>query len=213
MQSRLISHLIPSFLKKNPLLRILCWIQRKLIPIVSIPAEAMKPILLWQTLCGIYGTDVLIATGNSFTGNVLKAGYTEKMAGNMIMPNELSAYSSEMSGAELKETVRNFVEGYQGGFIPFNRGSLPVFSGISVEIRETDNGYTLSKVTKNGKQIQDKDTFTVTCLAAPQYMEAYPAEENIVFDGGDTSVEDTWITYVSDGNAILAEPEDYITLR
>ena len=166
-----------------------------------------------NTLRSIYGTDVLIATGNSFTGNVLKAGYTEKMAGDMIMPNELSAYSSEMSGAELKETVRNFVEGYQGGFIPFNRGSLPVFSGISVEIKETDNGYTLSKVTKNGKQIQDKDTFTVTCLAAPQYMEAYPAEENIVFDGRDTSVEDTWTTYVSDGNAILAEPEDYITLR
>lgn len=37
--------------------------------------------------------------------------------------------------------------------------------------------------------------------------------EDIVFDGGDTSVEDTWTTYVSDGNAILAEPEDYITLR
>ena len=166
-----------------------------------------------NTLRGIYGTDVLIATANSFTGNVLKAGYTEKMAGNMIMPNELSAYSSEMSGAELKETVRNFVEGYQGGFIPFNRGSLPVFSGISVEIKETEDGYTLSKVIKNGKQIQDKDTFTVTCIAAPQHMEAYAAEENIVFDGGDTSVEDTWTTYVSDGNAILAEPEDYITLR
>lgn len=166
-----------------------------------------------NTLRGIYGTDVLIATGNSFTGNVLKAGYTEKMAGDMIMPNELSAYSSEISGAELKETVRNFVEGYQGGFIPFNRGSLPVFSGISVEIKETDDGYTLSKVTKNGKQIQDKDAFTVTCLAAPQYMDAYAAEENIVFDGGDTPVEDTWTTYVSDGNAILAEPEDYITLR
>ncbi len=87
----------------------------------------MQHILLWQTLCvASMGTDVLIATGNSFTGNVLKAGYTEKMAGDMIMPNGLSAYSSKMSGAELKETVRNFVEGYQGGFIPFNRGSLPV---------------------------------------------------------------------------------------
>ena len=57
-----------------------------------------------NTLRGIYGTDVLIATGNSFTGNVLKAGYTEKMAGDMIMPNSLSAYSCKMSGAELKET-------------------------------------------------------------------------------------------------------------
>ena len=166
-----------------------------------------------NTLRGIYGTDVLIATGNSFTGNVLKAGYTKKMAGNMIMPNSLSAYSSKMSGAELKEMVKNFVEGYEGGFIPFNHGSLPVFSGISVEVKETDNGYILGKVTKNGKKVQDNDTFTVTCLAAPKHMKAYPADANVVFEGGDTTVEDTWTGYVSDGDAVLAEPEDYITLR
>ena len=166
-----------------------------------------------NTLRGIYGSDVLIATGNSFTGNVLKAGYTEKMAGDMIMPNDLLAYSSKMSGAELKETVKSFVEGYEGGFIPFNRGSLPVVSGISVEIKETEDGYTLSKVTRDGKQIQDEDTFTITCLAASKHMEAYPADENIVFDRGDTTVKDTWTEYVSDGNAILAEPEDYMTLR
>ena len=166
-----------------------------------------------NTLRGIYGTDVLIATGNSFTGNVLKAGYTEKMAGDMIMPNSLSAYSSKMSGAELKETVKNFVEGYEGGFIPFNRGSLPVVSGISVEVKETDDGYILSKVTKDGKKVQDEDTFTVTCLAISKHMEAYPADENIVFDGEDTFVKDTWTGYVSDGDAILAEPEDYMTLR
>ena len=166
-----------------------------------------------NTLRGIYGTDVLIATGNSFTGSVLKAEYTEKMAGDMIMPNDLSAYSCKMSGAELKETVRNFVEGYQGGFIPFNRGSLPVVSGISVEIRETDDGYTLSKVAKDGKKVQDDDTFTVTCLAIPKHMEAYPTDDQVVFTGGDTAVEDAWIGYVSEGDAILAEPEDYMTLR
>ena len=166
-----------------------------------------------NTLRGIYGTDVLIATGNSFTGNVLKAGYTEKMARSMIMPNSLLAYSSKMSGAKLKETVRNFIEGYQGGFNPFNRGSLPVVSGISVEVTETDDGYTLSKVTKDGKSIQDNDTFMVTCLAISKHMEAYPADENMVFEGGDTFVKDTWIEYVSDENAILAEPEDYINVR
>ena len=166
-----------------------------------------------NTLRGIYGTDVLIATGNSFTGNVLKAGYTEKMAGDMIMPNGLSAYSCKMSGTELKETVRNFVEGYPGGFLPFNRGSLPVFSGISVELMETEDGYTVRKVIKDGKKVQDNDTFTVTCLATPQHMEAYPADQNMVFAGGETSVKDTWTAYVSDGNAILAEPEDYINVR
>ena len=166
-----------------------------------------------NTLRGIYGTDVLIATGNSFTGSVLKAGYTEKMAGDMIMPNVLLAYNSKMSGAELKETVRNFVEGYQGGFIPFNRGSLPVVSGISVEVKETADGYTLSKIIKDGKKIQDNDTFTVTCLMMPQHMEAYPADGNITFNGGDTSVKDTWTEYVSEDNVILAESEDYMTLK
>ena len=166
-----------------------------------------------NTLRNIYGTDVLIATGNSFTGNVLKAGYTKKMAGSMIMPNSLSAYTSKMSGAELKEMVRNFVEGYEGGFIPFNRGSLPVFSGISVEVKETEDSYILSKVIKDGKKVQDNDTFTVTCLAAPKHMKAYPADANVVFEEGDSTVEDTWTGYVSDGNAVLAEPEDYMTLR
>ena len=166
-----------------------------------------------NTLRSIYGSDVLIATGNSFTGNVLKAGYTEKQAGNMIMSNSLSAYISKMSGAELKETVRNFVEGYQGGFIPFNRGSLPVVSGISVEIKETEDGYILKKVKKDGKTVQDKDTFTVTCLAIPKHMEAYPADDTVVFDGADTTVKNTWTGYVSDGDAVLAEPEDYIILR
>ena len=109
----------------------------------------------------------------------------------MIMPNSLSAYSSKMSGAELKETVRNFVEGYQGGFIPFNRGSLPVVSGISVEIKETEDGYILKKVKKDGKTVQDKDTFTVTCLAIPKHMEAYPADDTVVFDGADTTVKNT----------------------
>ena len=52
-----------------------------------------------------------------------------------------------------------------------------------------------------------------TCLAIPKHMEAYPTDDKIVFDGGDTSVRDTWTGYVSDGDAILAEPEDYMILR
>ena len=105
-----------------------------------------------NTLRDIYGTDVLLATGNSFTGSVLKADYTEKMTGNMIMPNGLAAYKKEMSGAELKEMLKAFVEGYEGGLVPFNHGSLPVVSGISMEIKENGDGYTLSEVKKDGEK-------------------------------------------------------------
>ena len=75
------------------------------------------------------------------------------------------------------------------------------------------NVFKLSNVTKDGKQVQDSDTFTVTCLATPKHMETYPTDEKIVFDGENITVKDTWTGYISDGNAVLAEPEDYMILR
>ena len=39
-----------------------------------------------NTLRGVYGTDVLLATANSFTGSVLQADYNKKMAASMSCP-------------------------------------------------------------------------------------------------------------------------------
>lgn len=166
-----------------------------------------------NSLRSCYQGDVLIAACSSFTGNVLKADYTEKMVGNMIMPNNLLAYKRVMTGAELKETVRAFVEGCEGGFTPFNRGSLPVVSGISMDVREKNGAYTLVKLTKDGKPLQDEETLTVLCLATPKQMAPLLAEKSRVFEGGDTPVRETWVAYIGAGNTALAEPEHYITLR
>ena len=166
-----------------------------------------------NTLRGVYGTDVLIAAANSFTGSVLKADYTPKMAASMIMPNSLLAYQRAMTGAELKETVRAFVEGREGGFVPFNRGSLPVVSGIAVEVKEAGGSYTLTGITRNGKPLRDDDTVTVTCLATAKQMKALLANGSGTSAGEDTWVKNTWRDYVSGGGAALAEPENYMTLR
>jgi raffinose/stachyose/melibiose transport system substrate-binding protein len=166
-----------------------------------------------NTLRGVYGTDVLIAAANSFTGSVLKADYTPKMAASMIMPNGLLAYQRAMTGAELKETVRAFVEGCEGGFVPFNRGSLPVVSGIAVEVKEAGGSYTLTGITRNGKPLRDDDTVTVTCLATAKQMAPLLADKSAGFTGGDQQVKSTWTEDVSGGGAALAEPENYMTLR
>ena len=166
-----------------------------------------------NTLRGVYGTDVLIAAANSFTGSVLKADYTPKMAASMIMPNGLLAYQRAMTGAELKETVRAFVEGREGGFVPFNRGSLPVVSGIAVEVKEASGSYTLTGITRNGQPLRDDDTVTVTCLATAKQMAPLLADKSAGFTGGDQQVKSTWTEDVSGGGAALAEPENYMTLR
>ena len=166
-----------------------------------------------NTLRGVYGTDVLLATANSFTGSVLRADYNKKMAASMIMPNGLMSRQRTMTGAELKETVRAFVEGCEGGFVPFNRGSLPVVSGIALEVKEENGSYTLTGITRNGQPLRDDDTVTVTCLATAKQMAALPASESGTSAGGDQQVKSTWTEYVSGGGAALAEPENYITLR
>ena len=166
-----------------------------------------------NTLRGVYGTDVLIAAANSFTGSVLKADYTPKMAASMIMPNGLMSRQRTMTGAELKETVRTFVEGREGGFVPFNRGSLPVVSGIAVEVKEASGSYTLTSITRNGKPLRDDDTVTVTCLATAKQMAPLLADKSAGFTGGDQQVKSTWTEDVSGGGAALAEPENYMTLR
>ena len=166
-----------------------------------------------NTLRGVYGTDVLLATANSFTGSVLKADYTQKMAASMIMPNGLMAYQRTMTGAELKDTVRAFVEGCEDGFVPFNRGSLPVVSGIAVEVKEASGSYTLTGITRNGQPLSDNDTVTVTCLATAKQMAAVFADESSMVMNEGTWVKDAWRNYVSGGGAALAEPENYMTLR
>ena len=166
-----------------------------------------------NTLRGVYGTDVLIATANSFTGSVLQTDYTQKMAASMIMPNGLLAYQRAMTGAELKELVRAYVEGCEGGFVPFNRGSLPVVSGIAVEVKEASGSYTLTGITRNGQPLRDDDTVTVTCLATAKQMAPLLADKSAGFTGGDQQVKSTWTEYVSGGGAALAEPENYMTLR
>ena len=166
-----------------------------------------------NTLRGVYGTDVLLATANSFTGSVLKADYNQKMADSMIMPNGLMSRQRTMTGAELKETVRAYVEGCEGGFVPFNRGSLPVVSGIAVEVKENNGSYTLTSITRNGQPLRDDDTITVTCLATSKQMEALLASKSGTSEDGDAWVKNTWRDHVSGGGAALAEPENYMTLR
>lgn len=116
-----------------------------------------------HSLRNCYGSDVLIATANSFTGSVLKAEYTASEVSNMVMPNGLCAYQREM--------------------------------------------------TKDGKPIKDADTFRVSCLTLPKYMEALPSDLASGFENGETTARQDWAAYVQQGGDVLAEPEHYITLK
>ena len=78
------------------------------------------------------------------------------------------------------------------------------------------NGENKKYVGSKGEEIildgDNKPVYAPAVVGTYNYF-SYPVDENMIFDGGVTSVKDTWTAYVSGGNAVLAEPEDYITLR
>ncbi|MGN0505713.1 MAG: extracellular solute-binding protein [Lachnospiraceae bacterium] len=165
-----------------------------------------------NSLRKLYGSDVLVAPATAFTGSVLKADYTKKMAGFMIMPNALDAWRCEMTGAQLKDYIKRFVEGKGAGFVPFNRGSLPVVSGITIEVKETDGAYILERVLKDGKEISDEDTFLVSCINPSAFMGSILVTEGLNFVKEDKNVRNAWTAYILDGGT-LEEPENYIILK
>ena len=173
-----------------------------------------------NTLREHYGSDVLVAPAYSFTGAVMNAEYTEQMVRYMIMPNSLEAWQREMTGAELKKYLKVSVEGTGStgsAFAPFNRNSLPIVSGISIEVSERDGKYTLDKILSDGKEISDTAIYTVTCLNARQYLQnmipyVYPEEGIDAFHEAENGVRDEWTAYIKNGGQI-AEPSDYITLK
>lgn len=165
-----------------------------------------------NTLRGVYGSDVLIAPAYSFTGSVFKADYNEKMVGNMVSPNPVEAWQFEMNGAQLKAYLKYYVEGVEEGFVPFNYGSLPTVSGLTIEVQEADGKYILGRVKKDGKEIGDDETFKVTCLNFEIYMEPIINAENCDFQKEELRVRDEWVEYILSGGTV-AEPESYITLK
>ena len=164
-----------------------------------------------STLRGVYGTDVLLATGNSFTGCALAGEYTPKMAGYMVMPNGLRAYQGELTGKELKKIAQAYVEGVEKGFVPFNLGSLPISSGLSLKVQRNDRGYTLTGIMRDGKPIAGQDKYTVTCLATQKHMIPLLEKGFELEDLG--PVRSTWVEAVEGGNVTLEPPEDYMTVR
>lgn len=61
--------------------------------------------------------------------------------------------------------------------------------------------------------IKDADSFRVSCLALPQHMEALPSDLAAGFEDEETTVRQDWTAFVKQGGDVLAEPEQYITLK
>ena len=118
----------------------------------------------------------------------------------------------KLTGAQLKQILKLYVEGTEGGFKPFNPGSLPVVSGIAIDVTKNGDGFLLTRVCRDGRQIEDGETFHVTCLNTKAQMAKFPQSVTQSLVPGDIGVKTAWIEYIQNGG-VLAQPEHYIALK
>ena len=129
----------------------------------------------------------------------------------------VTGISEEMTGSQVKELIRCLVEGDKGVMKPFNLSTLPVVSGMSIEVSKGDEGYILKGVKAGDKAVADDAVYKVAYTnPAGFYNELM---NNFADDNGDALFEiqevrtrDAWVEYMKQGGQI-AEPEDYITVK
>ena len=136
----------------------------------------------------------------------------------MVMPNALMAgVCEEMTGSQVKELLRCLTEGDEDVLKPFNLSTLPVVSGLSIEVEEEENGYSLKSVKSGGKEIKDDAVYKVVYLNPAGFynflMNRFADEEgNLLFEIQEIQTRAAWTEYMKEGHR-LAEPEDYIIVK
>ena len=176
-----------------------------------------------NTLCSIYGSDIVIAAGYSFTSPIMNTDYSERMLQYMVMPNFLESFSREMSGEQLEKVLRLYVEGVPNVDVystvkPVNYHSLPITSGLSYRVKQGKKvgAFTLDKVTYKGKSLEKEKTYRVTVLDkhsffAPLAKAADARQGEKAFARGKQIVRKDWLDYFKEGKPLL-EPTPYVEI-
>lgn len=159
------------------------------------------------------GTQILVGQSVNVAGNITAGDYTQAQLGFLTMGESVDILLCRMTGEQLHAYLDYILSAKEGRGIVINDSSLYVSSGFEMEIRKTDAGYFLEKLTMDGKELDPAQTYSAAILGSALLM-----QENALEKAGVTEYEKAQTPYrqiitdrLMDGRQ-LAEPTDYITL-
>ncbi|MGM9520601.1 MAG: extracellular solute-binding protein [Phascolarctobacterium sp.] len=176
-----------------------------------------------NTLRSVYGSDVVIAAGYSFTSPIMKTNYSDRMLQYMIMPNNLESFTSQISGEQLQKILRLYVEGVPNVDVyssvsPVNYHNLPITSGLEYTVQQGSKvgAFKLQQVFVKGKPLDEQKQYRVTVLDKQTFFkalaEAADAKQGVAgFVRGRHIVRKDWLEYFKAGRSLL-EPTSYVQI-
>lgn len=158
------------------------------------------------------GAELLIGQSVNTAGNIASGGYTGEELRFLTMGEGVALLQCRLTGDQLYgylDAVLN-TPGQRGSVM--NDSSLYVSSGFEMEVKKTDGGYRLEKLTAGGKELDRTSTYSLTVLGDEAFhgrlLAGCGAEDC-------TKLPDVYEEIIADrlrAGGQLAEPTDYITL-
>ena len=176
-----------------------------------------------NTLRSINGSEVLIAAGYSFNSPILNTDYSERMLQYMVIPNLIESFSREMSGEQLEQLLRLYVEGVPDVDVystvkPVNYHNLPITSGLAYSVQQGKQAgaFTLNKVTYNGQPLEKQKMYRVTVLDKHNFFDTIAKAAGFKngkqsFVRGEMNVRQQWLAHFKAGKTLL-EPNAYVQI-
>lgn len=159
-----------------------------------------------HTVCEAKAADVLVMPFYSVNCGVYSGEVTLAELG---FPAQVHAvFTGEITGEELKDILKQMVEDTPSAH------QLPLVSGVTIHVKQTDEGYTLEKVTANGKEIAGDERFTLlySNKAGVEGKDLGPVEGSRLTRLEGETLQGIWNTYIQDGHQ-PSEPEEYVVLE
>lgn len=157
------------------------------------------------------GAQLALAPFYCFTGPIRKGACTEARAKLLVTSvHTPSLYLVNLTGAQVKDLVRQNLAGQTDDFSPASVYELPVASGMKLIVQPADGeeaSFDLNDVQVDGASIDDEKTFSV--LLAEGIVSGL---DNAAASKCDVNLPAAWTRALTSGRQ-LAEPQDYIEVR
>lgn len=168
-----------------------------------------------NTLREEVGTQLLVGQSVNVAGDIAAGDYTKEELRFLTMGESPSILLCEITGGQLYGYL-DFVlstPGMRGSVV--NDSTLYVSSGFRMEVKKTDTGYELVKLTADGAELDRAKTYTLAVLGNEALMQkdALAAAGVTSYTKTEAAYEQIIVDRLASKGLPLAEPTDYITLR
>lgn len=176
-------------------------------------SEAASAVI--NSLREAVGTQMFVGQASNVAGNIMAGDYTKQQLGFLTQGETTEMLLSEMTGEQLYRYMDYVLTtpGRRGSVI--NDSTLYVSGGFEMEVRRTDEGYALERLTVEGKELDRNEVFSVAVLGSESLMqkEALAAAGVSDYVKSDASFKQIIVDRLAEEGKQLAAPSDYITLR